>query len=124
MKSLKFFSSETAWPVFNRFRMGPSIKLGMLTICSDGSAPFNKIDVMPIYGKTLKILISSTKKALRLNIGIQHRGLKVYQVCQNDKTRMTNDLFIVWSNLSPSCCGNIGKLLHGICKYAITVSIR
>ena len=96
MKSLNFFSSETSWPVFNRFHMGPSIKLGMLTILSDGSAPFNKIGVMLIYGKTLKIFISSTKKALRLNIVIQHRGLKVYQVCHNDKTRMIIDVFIVW----------------------------
>ena len=25
---------------------------------------------------------------------------------------------MVWSNLCPSCCGNTGRLLHGICKYA------
>ena len=31
---------------------------------------------------------------------------------------MTFDLFMVWSNLCPSCCGNTGGLLHGICKYA------
>ena len=31
---------------------------------------------------------------------------------------MTFDLFMVWSNLSPSYFGNTGRLLHGICKYA------
>ena len=25
---------------------------------------------------------------------------------------------MLWSNLYPSCCGNTGRLLHGICKYA------
>ena len=25
---------------------------------------------------------------------------------------------MAWSNLCPSCCGNTGRLLHGICKYA------
>ena len=31
---------------------------------------------------------------------------------------MTFDLFMVWSILCPSCCGNTGRLLHGFCKYA------
>ena len=77
--------------------MGPSVER-MLTICSNGSAPLNK---MPIYGQT--IFFSRTKKALRLNLSIQHRGLKVYQVCSDDDTRMTFALFTVWSNLCPSC---------------------
>ena len=33
--------------------MGPSVER-MLTICSNGSAPLNKMAAMPIYGKTLK----------------------------------------------------------------------
>ena len=61
--------------------MGSSVE-GMLTLCSNGSASLNKMAAMPIYGKnTKKTFYSSTKKALRLNLGIQHRGLKVYQVC-------------------------------------------
>ena len=40
--------------------------------------------------KLLKIF-SSTKKALRLKLVIQHQGLKVYQVCSDDDTRMTFD---------------------------------
>ena len=71
--------------------------------------------------KHLKIFFSSTKKALRLNLGIPDRGLKAYQVCQNDETRITFDFFMTWSNLCPSCCGNTGRMLHGICKCAITV---
>ena len=34
---------------------------------------------------------------------------------------MTFDLYLVWSNLCPICCGNTGRMLHGICKYAIAV---
>ena len=74
--------------------------------------------------KTLNIFFYSTKKALRLKLGIQHRGLKVYQVCSNDEARMIFDLCVVWSKLCPSCCGNTGRMLHGICKYAIAVFVR
>ena len=34
---------------------------------------------------------------------------------------MTFDLFMVWSVLYPSCCGNTGRMLHGSCKYEIAV---
>ena len=50
----------------------------MLTICSNVYASLNKMAVMSIYGKPLKKIFSSrTKKALRLNLRSQHRGLKV-----------------------------------------------
>ena len=75
LKSLNFFF-KTASIVFTRFHMEPSVER-MLTICSNGSAPFKKTAAMPIYGKTLKIFFSRTKKALRLNLGIQHRGLSL-----------------------------------------------
>ena len=78
MKSLNIFKTETACPIFTRFHMGPSFK-GMLTICSNGSAPLNKMAAKPIHGKNTKIF-SSTKN-LRLNLGIQHLGFKVFQVC-------------------------------------------
>ena len=42
-----------------------------------------------------------TKKASRLNPGIYHRGLKVYQVCSNNDSRLTFDLFTTRSNLRP-----------------------
>ena len=39
--------------------------------------------------------------ALRLNPGIKHRGLKVYQVDSNGDTRLTFDLFTAMSTLRP-----------------------
>ena len=47
--------SETAWQIFTRFHLEPSIKR-VLTICSNGSAPLNKMAAMPIYGKNIKNL--------------------------------------------------------------------
>ena len=32
---------------------------GVLTICSNGSVPFDKMAAMPIYGKTLKYLLQN-----------------------------------------------------------------
>ena len=104
--------------------MGLSVE-GILTICLNGSALLNKMVYKPIYGKKhLKIFFSSTKKELKLNLGIQYWGLKVYQVCLIDETRMTFDLLMLWSNLCPSCGCNTGRMLHGICKYTIAVFIR
>ena len=40
----------------------------------------------------VKHFFSRPKKALRLNHGIQHQGLKVYKVCSNGDMRMTFDL--------------------------------
>ena len=48
--------------------------------------------------KHLKIF-SRTKKASRLNLGIQHHGLSVYQICSNNDPRLTFDLFMARSNL-------------------------
>ena len=63
------FFSEIAGAIFNRFHMGPSVER-VLTICSNGSALMNKMVAMPIYGKKHLKIFSSTKKALRLNLGI------------------------------------------------------
>ena len=75
----------------------------VLLVCSNGSIPLNKMATMPISGKKkrLKFFFSRTKTALRLNLGIQHWGLKVYQVCSNDDPRMTFDLWMARSNLRP-----------------------
>ena len=45
--------------------------------------------------------IYRTKKASRLNLGTQHRVLKVYQVSTNGGRRLTFDLFTAKSNLRP-----------------------
>ena len=42
--------------------MGPSVEK-MLTICSNGSAPLNKMAAMPIYGKTLKNLLLQSEES-------------------------------------------------------------
>ena len=79
VKSLNI--SETASTVFTRFHIGPSIER-MLTVCSNGSAPLNKMAAMPIYGKHLKISFSRTKKALRLNRAqaVSEKTLKNYTI--------------------------------------------
>ena len=59
--------------------MGPSVE-GVL---------LNKMAPCPYMVKTLKIFFSRTRKALGLNLGIQHLGGKVYQVYSNDNSRMT-----------------------------------
>ena len=82
--------------------MASSVKR-VLPICSRGSAPSNKIAVMPIYGGHTNSSSPESKKALGLNLGIQHRGLKFYQVCSNDDPRLTFDLFTARSN-SPCIC--------------------
>ena len=72
--------------------MGPSVKR-VLTIYSNGSAHLNKMATMPIYGrKHFKIFFSRTKKALGLNLGVQHWGLKVYEVYSFDGRKLTFDL--------------------------------
>ena len=48
--------------------MGPPVKR-LLTIPLNDSAPLNKVAAMPIM-----VNFSRTEKALRLNLGIQHRG--------------------------------------------------
>ena len=56
--------------------------------CSNGHGPFTKMVILSIFGKKhLKIFFSRTKKALRLNLGVQHQGLEVNQVCSNDDPR-------------------------------------
>ena len=78
----------------NFHQIGPSVQ-GVLSFCSKGSASLNTMAAMPIYGKkTLKIFISKTKKASRLNLVTEHWGLEFIQVCSNDDPRLTFDLFL------------------------------
>ena len=50
---LNVFFSETAGAVFTRFHMGPNVER-MLPVCSNGSAPLNKMATMSIYGLPLQ----------------------------------------------------------------------
>ena len=55
----------------------------------------------------VKHFFSRTKKALRLNLGIQCLGLKVFLNCSSDVTRiMPLTFFTVWSDLCLSCYGS------------------
>ena len=70
---------------------------------------------------------SRTKKVLRLKLGIQYRGLKVHQVCSNDDTMMTFDLFTVWSNLCPSFVAVLEEVawhlqIRNSCFYQVSES--
>ena len=80
-KIVELFNSSSLKPPernFTIFHMGPSVEV-VLTICSNGSAPSNKMAIMSMYGKKILKIISRTKKVLRLNLSIYHRGLKVDQ---------------------------------------------
>ena len=61
LKPLEQFLLDFTWDLLEK----------ILKICSNGSAPLNKIAAMYIYGtymvKTLKNLLPQTRKALRLN---------------------------------------------------------
>ena len=103
---------------FTWFYMGPSVK-GMLTICSKW---FCTIDQDGCYAHTwekhLKIF-SSTKKALRDSIR-DSRSTRFEKMM-----RLGWHLTYLWyGQMCRSCCGNTERMLHGICKYAMTVFIR
>ena len=70
-------------------------------IYTSGHGMLIKMATIPIYGKTAKKIFSRTKKASRLNLGIQQNRLKVYQICSNDEPRLTFDLFTASSSLHP-----------------------
>ena len=44
--------------------------------------------------------------------------------CSNDDLRMTFHLFTKRSNFCPSCCGSTERMLHDICRYAMTLVFR
>ena len=94
---------------------------GMLTICSNGSATMHKVAAMPIYGKTLHLQYLESFEAESRYTASGTQGLPSL-LKWRDKVDLWS--FMLWSNLCPSCCGNTGRMLHGICKYAIAVFIR
>ena len=99
MKSL--IISETSWTIFTRFYMGPSKgwQVGQIVLHH-----WTRWLPCPYLVKHF----SRTKKAFRLNLGIQHQGLNALL----SLFRWYKDvlwLFMVWSNLCPSCCGSNGR---------------
>ena len=98
VKSLNVFFSETAWTAFTRFTW---------SLLSKGCRQFVQM-ILPNWTRWLPcpymieyliIFFSRGKKALRLNFGTQHQGLKVYLVCWNDDTRMILDLFLWYGQI-------------------------
>ena len=83
--------SETAWAIFTIFHKGPSVER-VLTICSDGSAPLNKMAAMPIYSKNTQLSSFPEARKLWGWILIYSTGDKVYQFCSNDGRRLNFDL--------------------------------
>ena len=58
--------------------------------------------VMPIYGKTLKIFSSGTKRPMTLKLGMEHRILEYYQHYKNDHPVLTLTYFTARSDLVPN----------------------
>ena len=61
-----------------------------------------KMAAIPIYGKkTLRIVLSKTKRLMTLKLGMHHRVLEYYQVCSNDDAWLTLTCVTARSNLVP-----------------------
>ena len=54
---LNNYSSETTWPISNKFNVDPTVETG-LRVCSNSHAP---LTVMPIYGKIIIIITAFSK---------------------------------------------------------------
>ena len=98
---LNIFFSETAWAIFTRFHEAFCRK---------------NVDNLVIWFRAIEQdgVMPRTKKFLRLNIDIQHQGLKVYQVCSHDNRWLTFNLFTARSNLRPyiSIRGKVEKSFY------------
>ena len=68
---------------------------------SNGPGHMTKMAATPIYGKTLKIFFSGTKRPMTLKLGMQHWVLEYYQICSNDDPGLTLTYFTARSNLVP-----------------------
>ena len=96
-----FFSLETARPIEAKFHVEP-LWDGGTKVCSNGPGHMTKISPISIYGKNLKIFISSwTKRPMTLKIGMQHRVLKCYQIYSNHDPGLTLTYFTTRPNLVP-----------------------
>ena len=99
LKPLEQFSTYFEWGLFFFFFFFFFLKKDINNLLK-WLTPLNKMAVVRIYvykkkkkeKKThLRIFFSRTKKTLRLNLRVYHRGLKFYQVCLNDDPRMAFD---------------------------------
>ena len=58
-----------------------------------------RMATMPIYGKTLKVFFSETKRPMTLKLSMQQRVLEYYQIYSNDGPGLTLTYFTARSNL-------------------------
>ena len=105
LRSLRFnisfmFSLETAKPIEAKFHLYPPWDEGTKA-CSNGPGHMTNMAAMPIYGKTIKIFFSGTKRPMTLKLGMQHCVLEYYQICLNDDPWLTMTNFTIRSNLVP-----------------------
>ena len=87
-------SSETTGPIEAKFHMEPPWD-GRTKVCSNGAVHMTKMVAMPLYGKNIKNLLLQNQKADNLEIGMQHRVLKYYQISSNVDPRLTLIYFMV-----------------------------
>ena len=73
--------------------MGASIER-VLIICSNDSAPFNKMAAMPIYSKTLKYLLLQNQESFEAESWYIASGTQVLPICSNDGRMLIFDLFM------------------------------
>ena len=57
-----------------------------------------KMAAMPIYGKNLLKIFSRSRSPMILKVGMQHQGLKLYEVYINDDPGLTMTYFTARSN--------------------------
>ena len=77
---------------------------------------------MLVYGEPLKISSPELRK-LEAESWYTSFGTQSLLSFLNDDTRVTFDLFTVWSNV-PLLLWQYWKKLHGICRYTKAVFIR
>ena len=75
--------------------MEPS-KEGLTKVCINGPGLMTKMAPMPIYGKNLK---KSSFPEPKGQLGMQHRGIKLFKVCINDDPSLILTYFMARSNM-------------------------
>ena len=89
--------SETTRSVQTKFYVEPPGG-GGTKICSGCLDSMTKMAAMPYMVKLLKIFLSGKIWPMTLKLDMQHKGLRLYQVCSNDDLWLTLTYFTARSN--------------------------
>ena len=113
MLLLNIFSSEISWPIPTKFYVDPTVET-VLRVCSNGHAP---LTVMPIYGKTMMIIItiiitptSSKPRPVQMMI------LSLVARTGLEKCCITS-AYLQWLFHSSEPVGLLSLLLYVVCSY-------